>query len=225
MVSKSGVLPSDQVPAYNALLNGLANAELTPEAFELFWEMRNRGLQPDEYTLCPLLKAASAEEDKRRVAHTWDELLAAGVVPTHISNSALVVAYVRCGAPEEALLVLDVMERDGTLGRDPDHARVAFNILLTCFSQRLHATGEALRGPAGSCGVMDSLLGRMRGLGLAPDAVTFNARMARCDTPEGINQVMRDMETAGMPVAALYIPPLITATYPLQRSLIHSSIH
>ena len=57
--------------------------------------MRNRGLKPDEFTLCPLLKAASAEEDVRRVAHTWDELVASGVVPSHISHSALVVAYVR----------------------------------------------------------------------------------------------------------------------------------
>ena len=41
---------------------------------------------------------------------------------------------------------------------------------------------------------MESLLRRMRDLGLEPDAVTYNAMMARCDTPEGISKVMVEMD-------------------------------
>jgi len=149
--------------------------------------MRNRALQPDEFTLCALLKAAAVEEDKRRVAHTWDELVTAGVVPTHVSHSALVVAYVRCGAPEEALLVLNVMEREGTLRKDDDHARVAFNILLTSLTTGKQA--DKLK---------EDLLARMRMLNLAPDAVTYNALMAHAETPEGISDVMAQMEAAGL---------------------------
>lgn len=142
--------------AVNTFLKVLAKADSIDEAFDVLSLMKDRGLVPDNHTLCTMLHACSRARKLDLALRLVQEASESSLRINRVSVAALIDVCSKCGEPERGQEVFDIH-----LGSS-NPSTSEFNCLID-----------------GYCRVFQSEKGfavfeRMRLSGVSPDRITFN---------------------------------------------------
>ncbi|KAI8468309.1 MAG: hypothetical protein J3K34DRAFT_523015 [Monoraphidium minutum] len=194
-----GELTPDIV-SYNTAIKAAGSAGQVDVAFELYGEMRSRGIEPTAATFGALLALASEGAAWGRVAEAWGWLQASGL-PVHVGCAntylAALLKLLKLGDWAGALQVFAGMKACGG-GLRPNTA--TFNLLIAACSD----AGQ----PTMALNLFDDLVAS----NLAPNQATLSALAAahaRAGAWGRAADVLRHMGTPGSgapPTAATYAP-------------------
>ncbi|PWA71957.1 Pentatricopeptide repeat-containing protein [Artemisia annua] len=152
-------LVTPNVISWNAMIAGYVQKGLEEMGLNLYYEMRQKGLKPDQFTFASVFRAcatlAMLEEGKR--AHSV-------LIKNHINgnivvNSALIDMYFKCSCPYDGHLVFN---------KAPERNVVTWTSLISGYGQH----GRVKE-------VLDSFR-RMTDGGFKPNNVTFLAVLSAC---------------------------------------------
>uniref|UniRef100_A0A2N9IEP9 DYW domain-containing protein n=1 Tax=Fagus sylvatica TaxID=28930 RepID=A0A2N9IEP9_FAGSY len=112
--------------SWNSMIGGYSKMGCCKEAFLLFREMRELGVEPDEFTLVSLLSVCSqgGDLDLGRCVHLYIEIT--GIKVDLIVRNALVDMYAKCGHLHSAKTVFDQM---------PDKNVVSWTSMVTAYAK------------------------------------------------------------------------------------------
>ncbi|OVA06499.1 Pentatricopeptide repeat [Macleaya cordata] len=106
-------IPKRDVVSWNSMITGFAQADCPDEALELFREMEEENMKPNDVTMVSVLSACSKKSNLAfgRWVHSYIEKN--GIEESLILNNAILDMYIKCGSLEEAKRIFDKMpERD-----------------------------------------------------------------------------------------------------------------
>ncbi|XP_057969036.1 pentatricopeptide repeat-containing protein At2g22410, mitochondrial-like [Malania oleifera] len=111
--------------SWNSMIGGYSRTGRDKDAFVLFWEMRELGLEPDEFTLVNLLSVCSQTCHLKfgRYLHTYIEVT--GVKADTYVRNALVDMYAKCGQLYSAQTIFDRM---------PDRNVVSWTSMVSAYA-------------------------------------------------------------------------------------------
>ena len=124
--------------SWNAMIGGYAQDGLCEEAFEVYCQMQQRGLKPDQITYTSVLNTwsnpAALDFGKEVHAHIVDSGIQIDVYVGH----ALINMYAKCGSIRDAQLVFDEMAKQDSITWNAmiagyaqhDHCEEAFDVFL-----------------------------------------------------------------------------------------------
>ncbi|OAY81752.1 Pentatricopeptide repeat-containing protein, chloroplastic [Ananas comosus] len=152
-------MPHKDVVSWSTMVTGYAQHDRFVETLDLFNEMQNRGIKPDETTLVSVISACthlSALEQGKWV-HTY--IRRQGIAVNVFVGTTLIDMYMKCGCMETALEVFDMME---------ERATSTWNAVIL---------GLAVNGL-----VKESLekFSEMEKVGVAPSGITFVGVLGAC---------------------------------------------
>lgn len=159
-------VPKASTVAWNVMIAGYAHDLHAVEALQLFWQMQNEGLQPDNFTYNSILKVCSSNEylDQGKLIHTF--IIRRGFESDVYVGSTLIHMYGQCGNLEDAHWIFD---------RLLNRSVVTWNAMIAAYVQ--HEKGwEAFQ-----------LYVQMQQKGIQPTDVTFISILRACssmDAPE-----------------------------------------
>lgn len=158
-------LPHRDVMSWTAMIGGFAEHGEESKAFELFWQMQDKGLRPVKATFSSILKActssAALEEGKEVMAY----ILRRGYeLDTGVGN-ALITMYAKSGSMADALFVFDKM---------PTRDVVSWNRMIAGYAQ--NGLGEAALRFARQMQEQD----------VAPNKFTFVSLLNACSSCSGL---------------------------------------
>ncbi len=156
-----GSQTADRV-AWNAMVTAYRHSNLPKKALELFLQMQEAGILPNNKSLCFLLESCAdinALEDGRAIHHL---IRTRGIRMSAILGTALIAMYGKCGCPEEAYLVFRQM-LDSQLAN-----LVSWNAMITAY------------GESGFAGEGIQLFEQMRLHALKPNDRTFVCLLNAC---------------------------------------------
>lgn len=160
-------LPRRDVVTWSALIAGHVDHGQGEEALQLFQQMEQEGLQPDNLTYVHLLKACSSisalEEGKR----IHSRLMETGVKLDLFISSTLIDMYAKCGRLEDARLLFD---------RLPACNLVTWSALIGGYAQQGHGR------------VALHLFQQMQSEGLKPDKVMLVSLLQACASIAALKQ-------------------------------------
>lgn len=161
------------VISWTAMIGGLAKSGLSTEAWAVFQEMQQAGVEPNRVTYMSILNACSSPAALHWGKRIHLQVMEAGLVAdTRVANT-LVNMYSTCGSVMDARQVFDRMSK-----RDV----VAFNAMIGGYAA--HSLGkEALK-----------LFNRMEHEGLKPDKVTYINILNACANAGSLEQA-REIHT------------------------------
>lgn len=114
---------------YNLLISGCAQEGYTKKAFQLFNEMKKRGLKPKQSTYTSLFNACSegpfAADSLKKARHLRELMLEKGVEPNLANYHAMIKAFGRHGDLETSFSIVDEMA-----SKQIPLTSVTFNFLL-----------------------------------------------------------------------------------------------
>nr|XP_014280697.1 pentatricopeptide repeat-containing protein 1, mitochondrial isoform X2 [Halyomorpha halys] len=114
---------------YNLLISGCAKEGYTKKAFQLFNEMKKRGLKPKQSTYTSLFNACSegpfAVDSLKKARHLRELMLEKGVEPNMANYHAMIKAFGRHGDLETSFSIVDEMA-----SKQIPLTSVTFNFLL-----------------------------------------------------------------------------------------------
>ncbi|CAH1400229.1 unnamed protein product [Nezara viridula] len=114
---------------YNLLISGCAKEGYTKKAFQLFNEMKKRGLKPKQSTYTSLFNACSegpfAADSLKKARHLRELMLEKGVEPNLANYHAMIKAFGRHGDLETSFSIVDEMA-----SKQIPLTSVTFNFLL-----------------------------------------------------------------------------------------------
>ncbi|KZV19586.1 pentatricopeptide repeat-containing protein [Dorcoceras hygrometricum] len=87
---------------YSTLIRGLCAAKLVERAYKLFQITIQEDLQPDFYTVNPILKSYAEKNDAGEVCDVINEMIEEGCLPDSIIYSAVIFGMCKHGTIEEA---------------------------------------------------------------------------------------------------------------------------
>lgn len=140
---------------WNALIGGYAEHGHGEEAFQLFQQMQQQGVVPDQVTFACILKACTTEEQCKRV----HSLIIDGIELETYTGNILMDSYAKFGSLENAKFVFS---------RLPEKNVVTWSTLIAGFVQ--HGLGQEAFG----------LLQQMQQEGVEPNHVTFLSMLKAC---------------------------------------------
>ncbi|KFK37928.1 hypothetical protein AALP_AA3G048400 [Arabis alpina] len=168
-------IPKWNVVAWGSLVSGFVNNNLFSEAIQVFREMQSHGVKPNETIMVDLFVACGRCKDF--VTGIWfhgvlqelgfDPYLQSKFEFNVILATSLIDMYGKCGDLRTARYLFDEM---------PKRNLVSWNSIITGYSQNGDAEG-AMR-----------MFSDMRGLGIAPDKVTFLS-IIRASMVQGCTQL------------------------------------
>jgi len=153
---------------YSLLISGCADVGLTKKAFQLFNQLKKRGLKPNAGIYTSLFNACAnspRKEDGLERAHALRELMVdKGYVPNQLNYHAMIKAFGRCCDLESAFSVVDEMIQNGFTP-----STETFNFLLqSCISNKESGFRHAIQ-----------VLKKLTEKKLIPDVHTYNL-LLRC---------------------------------------------
>lgn len=179
---------------WNAIISAHAKGAHGKRALELYYGMRQQGVNPDIGTYLGALKACTSIKDlmQGNVIHT--HIIKSGLETEIVVGSTLVDMYAKCGSMEMACLVFDKLEHQNV---------VAWSAMVAGYVQ----CGQGLTA--------FQLFNRMNEQGIKPDRVMFLCILKACCSLEAIGQgraihnqiVERELEfdiTVGSSLVDLY---------------------
>ncbi|KAF8390166.1 hypothetical protein HHK36_024688 [Tetracentron sinense] len=147
-------MPERDVVSWTAMISGYSQAKRSMEALELFMEMRDEGVRPDEVTMVCVISACTSLGDLEAglgIHHYIDENGFGWMVSL---CNALIDMYAKCGCMDGAWRVFNSMERKSL---------ITWNSMISACAS--HGNAEAAV----------SLFQRMVNSGVRPDGITFLA--------------------------------------------------
>ncbi|XP_072955289.1 pentatricopeptide repeat-containing protein At3g14730-like [Typha angustifolia] len=154
-------LPVRDVVLWNAMVNGFAQMGLFGLALEYFYMMVGEGVVPSKFTATGILSVFTAMADLRNGRKMHAFVTKAGHDGEAAVGNALIDLYGKCHKVGDATKVFETMV-------DGERDIFSWNSMLSALQYSADHVG-ALR-----------LFGRMRRLGLLPDAVTMAAVLPAC---------------------------------------------
>ncbi|XP_059074258.1 pentatricopeptide repeat-containing protein At1g71490 [Cryptomeria japonica] len=182
----------DKVPQPNLFLWNLIIAQYVlhgrfGEAIWLYHEMLRAGLEPDNYTIPPILKACAQLTALREGMEIHDYITRNKLDVNEFVENALVDMYAKCGRLGEARQLFDKMSKGDV---------VSWNAMIGGYAQNGH------------CDEAMSLFEKMQAMGVAPELVTWNAIIAghtQNNNANGALKLLRKM------IVADFKPDSVTA--------------
>ncbi|KAJ7289005.1 hypothetical protein O6H91_Y307500 [Diphasiastrum complanatum] len=155
------------VVSWTAMIAGYAQNGLGKEALALYEQMKQEGMQPNNVTFVPLLKACASLAALEHGKHLHSDIIRRGFQSDEIVGSTLVDMYAKCGCTEDARELFNKMsERDV----------VSWNAMIAGYAQ--NGLGkEAL-----------ALSEQMKKEGVQPDDVTFVLLLKACASLAALEQ-------------------------------------
>lgn len=152
-------MPVRNVVSWTSIISGFAQEWQVDVCLELFSEMRNSGLKPNDFTYASVLSACtgSGALGQGRCAHSQTIRLGFDSY-VHIVN-ALMSMYCKCGAVEDVLYMFENLD-----GKD----NVSWNTMIAGYAQH----GLALQAIG--------LFEEMKTRGVEPDAITLLGVLSSC---------------------------------------------
>ncbi|XP_075226023.1 pentatricopeptide repeat-containing protein 1, mitochondrial [Lycorma delicatula] len=175
MLKEDKAMPDKYI--YNLLITGCAHAGYTKKAFQLYNQMKKRGLEPSASTYTSLFNACSASpwrsDGLKRLKRLREIMLEKGYIPNQSNYHAMIKAYGRCNDLESAFNAVDEM-----IENNVNVTTGTFNFLL----QACITDSEA--------GLRHGLLvwNKMLKKGIRPDYYSFNL-ILRCARDCGLGSL------------------------------------
>ncbi|MCO5546839.1 hypothetical protein L7F22_000276 [Adiantum nelumboides] len=163
-------LPSQDVVAWNALIGGHAQHGDREEALQLFRQMQQSDVKPNETTFVSVLQACAKIEGLGDGEHAHKMVLENGYASNIYVGNSLVHMYVGCGRLEDATVVFLSL---------PDRDSISWNTLLSGFSQH------------GCAKKVFELYNQMLDSELIPDDVSFVSILEVCTGKEWLEEGMQ----------------------------------
>lgn len=104
-------MPEKDVVSWTAMVSGYSQAKHSREALELFWEMRNAGVRPDEVTLISVISACTNLGDLQTGIGLHSYIDENGFGWMVSLCNALIDMYAKCGCMDRAWQVFNNMSR------------------------------------------------------------------------------------------------------------------
>ncbi|KAJ7536749.1 hypothetical protein O6H91_12G080900 [Diphasiastrum complanatum] len=160
-------LQERDVVSWSAIIAGYAELGHGKEALDLYEQMRQEGVRPNNVTYVVLLKACAsiAALEKGKQLHL--DIIGSGFELDVIVGSTLVDMYAKCGRIQDARQVFNNMH-----GRDV----VSWNVMIAGYAQQ-GLGKEAL-----------TLLEQMQREGIKPDKVTYLSVLSACSHSGLVNE-------------------------------------
>ncbi|CAM9429297.1 unnamed protein product, partial [Chrysoparadoxa australica] len=191
--------PATQAPdtvSYSTIISACAKAKRPALAKELFQEMKNAGVQPNDRTYCAVISTCGEEKDWQRALQLHAEAVASGATNTYTYSVAMSVCA-QSRRWEEALQLLKDMQQRGiqpdaysyaaciwALCNSKEYAR-CLEFFSTIEKQALHA--ECYLGAITACSLGDQherallLLQEMHQRSIPRTAQIYNLALSACE--------------------------------------------
>ncbi|KAJ7527660.1 hypothetical protein O6H91_16G065200 [Diphasiastrum complanatum] len=147
------------VVSWNAMIAGYAQNGLGKEAFALYEQMKQEGMQPNNVTFVLLLKACASLAALEQGKQLHSEIIRRGFQLDVVVGSTLVDMYAKCGCTEDARELFDNMSERNV---------VSWNVMMAGYARNGLAQ-EAL-----------ALFEQMQREGAKPDEVTYISVLSAC---------------------------------------------
>lgn len=145
-------MPVRDVVCWTAMVSGYSQAKRSREALDLFEEMRNEGVMPDEVTMVSVVSACTNLGDAQTGLSIHQFINENGFGWMVSLCNSLIDMYAKCGCMDSAWEVFNKMGRKSL---------ITWNIMISACANHGH-TEEALH-----------LFSHMLNSGVSPDEVTF----------------------------------------------------
>lgn len=173
------IMGEHNVVSWNSIIAGYAQHGPAEEAFHLYAQMQEQGLQPDAITFIHMLRACISLSDAERGKQIHTDVKAAKLESNIFVESALVDMFAKCGKIEEAHQVFSRATHLNT---------VTWNAMIA---------GYADHGrPSDAVALYDEMLKQ----GVKPNEATFVNVLKACQSHADLEQGKRihaDLENAG----------------------------
>ena len=146
--------------SWTSLIEGYAQQGNVPDALDLFCQMQEAGVKPNQLTYMSLLNACSSPATLKQGREVHAHIIKAGISSNNVHlGNALINMYAKCGSITEAKFVFDGMRIRNV---------VSWNAMIGGFA--LHGCGqEAVQA-----------FEQMRKEGFRPDSITFVVLLSAC---------------------------------------------
>ncbi|GMH17124.1 hypothetical protein Nepgr_018965 [Nepenthes gracilis] len=145
---------------WTAMISGLNHNESSDEALQLYKEMRNYSVLPDQATFACILKACSTSASMRDGAEIHSSIFHTGFNSDELVVSALIDMYAKCGDVKSSLQLFEEMDSKWDV--------ITWNSIIVGFAKNGYAE-EAIR-----------IFYEMMHSRLKPDGVTFLGVLTAC---------------------------------------------
>ncbi|KAJ7297813.1 hypothetical protein O6H91_Y035300 [Diphasiastrum complanatum] len=156
-----------EVVSWNAMISGYAQQGLGKEALDLYEQMKEEGVQPDNVTYVVLLKACASIAALEQGKKLHSDIIKSGFESDVIVGSTLVDMYAKCGRIEDARQVFNNMHEQDL---------VSWTAIIAGYAQQ-GLGKEAL-----------DLYERMKHEGVQPDIVTYVVLLKACGSIAALEQ-------------------------------------
>ena len=153
------------VVSWNVMIGGYAQLGHVKEAFTLFREMRQEGLEPDEVTYMSILNACASPGVLERGKEVHAHIIHSGLQCDVRVGNALINMYAKCGSIKDAQLVFDDMGKRNV---------ISWNAMIGCYAQHGHYE-EAFE-----------VFSQMKLVGLTPNDITYMSILNACASPAAL---------------------------------------
>lgn len=157
-------MPERNIYSWNAILRGYARKGFSGETLELYNQMQEEGVQPDNFTFPSVLKACRSISAGKEIHH---HIAKAGYELDIFVGTGLVDMYGKCGSIEDARQIFDKM---------PERDAVMYTAMIAAYTQN----GDSRQALA--------LFNQMQAEGLAPDLFTVVSALQACADLGAIEQ-------------------------------------
>eukprot|EP00250_Pteridium_aquilinum_P015263 c22481_g3_i1 orf=155-3055(+) len=149
--------------SWTCLIQGFIDCGDTAHALNLYQNMQENSVNPNEYTFVVLLKACTKQRWIERGWELHSEIAKMGIDDLFLGNT-LVGMYAKCGAP---------LDSQNVFGQLPVKDVVSWNALLTGYSEHGWIK-ETL-----------TCIEEMESQGVCPDCITYTCGLKACSSTEG----------------------------------------
>lgn len=152
-------MPVRNVVSWTAMINGYVRRGLSYQVFELFRQMQEEGVRPNEFTLVGLLLACTELGSLSLGRWIHEFACKNGFEINVFLGTALIVMYSKCGSVEDAAKVFEEM---------PERSTATWNSMIT--SLGVHGRGNGAV----------ALFSKMDEENVRPDEITFVGVLCAC---------------------------------------------
>ncbi|CAN1753097.1 Pentatricopeptide repeat-containing protein At4g16390, chloroplastic [Linum perenne] len=194
----NGVLKLNQLTVlYNVTMKVLRNSRRMSDVENLFDDMIQRGVRPDNVTFSTIIGCANLSRLPDKVVEWFERMPSFGITPDNFTYSTMIDAYGRIGDVEKALNLYDRARTE------------KWKLNIVTFSTLIKIYG--ISGNYDGC---LNVYEEMKALCVKPNVVTFNTlldAMGRAKRPWTVKTIYKDMIDNG-----------ITPTFPTYAALLRA---
>lgn len=160
-------VPKPSIYTWNAIISAHANLGGSARAVDLYYKMKQKGIQPDSVTFLCSLRACCNIRVIGQGMLIHDHIIRGGLLSDMIIGNALLDMYCKCGVLEEAQKVFDTLQK-----RDV----VSWGAIMAGYVQHGHGV-HALE-----------LFKRMQQEDIKPNLILFSSALKACGNTGGLEQ-------------------------------------